>query len=122
LSSALLCPSLVASSFSFFFYALRVHRDLHSFPTRRSSDLERRGVAPRVVRHRAAAVGVDHVERALHQVAERVRELRPVARVEALDRKSTRLNSSHDQISYAVFCLKKKSPETDASVVMRSNY
>src|SRR2546421_9351855 len=29
-----------------------------------------------------------------------------VARCE--DRKSTRLNSSHDQISYAVFCLKKK--------------
>src|SRR2546428_7727979 len=27
----------------------------------------------------------------------------------AADRKSTRLNSSHDQISYAVFCLKKKS-------------
>src|SRR5688572_30873853 len=28
--------------------------------------------------------------------------------VEAQDRKSTRLNSSHSQISYAVFCLKKK--------------
>src|SRR2546421_9544188 len=28
--------------------------------------------------------------------------------VEDRDRKSTRLNSSHDQISYAVFCLKKK--------------
>src|SRR5206468_6709040 len=27
---------------------------------------------------------------------------------ETRDRKSTRLNSSHDQISYAVFCLKKK--------------
>src|SRR2546427_5799688 len=27
---------------------------------------------------------------------------------EILDRKSTRLNSSHSQISYAVFCLKKK--------------
>src|SRR2546428_5031024 len=27
---------------------------------------------------------------------------------ELTDRKSTRLNSSHDQISYAVFCLKKK--------------
>src|SRR2546430_3895391 len=27
---------------------------------------------------------------------------------EGLDRKSTRLNSSHSQISYAVFCLKKK--------------
>src|SRR2546427_5167768 len=29
-------------------------------------------------------------------------------RFEKLDRKSTRLNSSHSQISYAVFCLKKK--------------
>src|SRR2546421_9421754 len=28
------------------------------------------------------------------------------------DRKSTRLNSSHDQISYAVFCLKKKKNDT----------
>src|SRR5688572_31869191 len=28
-----------------------------------------------------------------------------------LDRKSTRLNSSHSQISYAVFCLKKKNPQ-----------
>src|SRR5205085_8933159 len=31
---------------------------------------------------------------------------------EALDRKSTRLNSSHSQISYAVFCLKKKKINT----------
>src|SRR2546430_16410815 len=29
------------------------------------------------------------------------------------DRKSTRLNSSHSQISYAVFCLKKKKTHTD---------
>src|SRR5206468_6862589 len=28
------------------------------------------------------------------------------------DRKSTRLNSSHDQISYAVFCLKKKKKQS----------
>src|SRR2546430_11619056 len=28
--------------------------------------------------------------------------------IDALDRKSTRLNSSHSQISYAVFCLKTK--------------
>src|SRR2546430_6931243 len=28
--------------------------------------------------------------------------------IEMIDRKSTRLNSSHSQISYAVFCLKKK--------------
>src|SRR2546430_13286311 len=32
---------------------------------------------------------------------------RPVHLVEIEDRKSTRLNSSHSQISYAVFCLKK---------------
>src|SRR2546428_9772072 len=31
-----------------------------------------------------------------------------VASLRQSDRKSTRLNSSHDQISYAVFCLKKK--------------
>src|SRR5207302_5455498 len=31
---------------------------------------------------------------------------------QALDRKSTRLNSSHVKISYAVFCLKKKNQET----------
>src|SRR3712207_8730067 len=33
------------------------------------------------------------------------------------DRKSTRLNSSHANISYAVFCLKKK--KTDAEVVVK---
>src|SRR2546430_12738884 len=33
-------------------------------------------------------------------------------RVALLDRKSTRLNSSHSQISYAVFCLKKKHNQT----------
>src|SRR2546430_12237004 len=33
---------------------------------------------------------------------------RSLYRVTRVDRKSTRLNSSHSQISYAVFCLKKK--------------
>src|SRR2546428_13656873 len=32
------------------------------------------------------------------------------------DRKSTRLNSSHDQISYAVFCLKKKKQSISCDV------
>src|SRR2546428_9861140 len=32
------------------------------------------------------------------------------------DRKSTRLNSSHDQISYAGFCLKKKKKQLNASL------
>src|SRR3712207_6865580 len=39
-----------------------------------------------------------------------VRAERFDARAERLDRKSTRLNSSHANISYAVFCLKKKNP------------
>src|SRR5690349_24126885 len=34
---------------------------------------------------------------------------------EGLDRKSTRLNSSHVEISYAVFCLKKKSYRSSAT-------
>src|SRR3712207_7480003 len=38
-------------------------------------------------------------------------EVRRLADVQ-LDRKSTRLNSSHANISYAVFCLKKKNPPT----------
>src|SRR2546428_5495531 len=46
-------------------------------------------------------------------------ELRSVCTARVLpsttgDRKSTRLNSSHDQISYAVFCLKKKKIITTA--------
>src|SRR6516165_6331240 len=39
----------------------------------------------------------------------------------ALDRKSTRLNSSYSQISYAVFCLKKKKPQHRIFQQSRSN-
>src|SRR5690348_17585724 len=48
---------------------------------------------------RHADVGDRHVG---PQAADRLQQLLPV------DRKSTRLNSSHPSISYAVFCLKKK--------------
>src|SRR3712207_7998879 len=41
--------------------------------------------------------------------------LRVDAVFDQLDRKSTRLNSSHANISYAVFCLKKKKKTTDAT-------
>src|SRR3712207_8392950 len=37
----------------------------------------------------------------------------------SLDRKSTRLNSSHANISYAVFCLKKKKVHTTCKVKIR---
>src|SRR5690349_21925363 len=74
------------SSACFSTYA-RNHRVLHSFPTRRSSDLLILGISPRY--------GL---------------EARSLTRFAAQfpDRKSTRLNSSHVEISYAVFCLKKK--------------
>src|SRR2546429_1724854 len=61
-----------------------------------------RSVGRRVVRGDDVADDADTVGRAVHgrgasHVGERPR-----------DRKSTRLNSSHGYISYAVFCLKKK--------------
>src|SRR2546430_7708959 len=39
----------------------------------------------------------------------------PIASLQKEDRKSTRLNSSHSQISYAVFCLKKKKKDNEVS-------
>src|SRR5690349_24076846 len=41
-----------------------------------------------------------------------------VSRLNFLDRKSTRLNSSHVEISYAVFCLKKKKKVKRSDVVL----
>src|SRR2546422_5392932 len=65
----------------------------------------------RIDRHAAAAdrhLAVDRV--VAHQVERRRARAAVDREVELLDgdRKSTRLNSSHGYISYAVFCLKKK--------------
>src|SRR5256884_7093434 len=57
-------------------------------------------------RHRAVAgerADAEHVRE-----RSRVARVRPRRRRGLVDRKSTRLNSSHGYISYAVFCLKKK--------------
>src|SRR2546430_13703734 len=43
-----------------------------------------------------------------HRAGRRIGRRAPAHHRGARDRKSTRLNSSHSQISYAVFCLKKK--------------
>src|SRR2546430_9974111 len=64
------------------------------------------------VDHRAAVARVADA----HPAAEfRLRQLLPTRDERQLhpDRKSTRLNSSHSQISYAVFCLKKKKKQQD---------
>src|SRR5690625_6450421 len=94
------------------FYTSVPHQHLHSFPTRRSSDLEglpRPGVLG-VDRHRGGDVVVDPVIGALVVVVRAAAGDGVGAHVGdgAGDRKSTRLNSSHVAISYAVFCLKKK--------------
>src|SRR5690349_23618814 len=73
----------------------------------------------RRVRHRAAersrvqigaaAAQIDlEVHEAAQAVADRRHAAREHRRIGDEDRKSTRLNSSHVEISYAVFCLKKK--------------
>src|SRR2546430_3156119 len=67
------------------------------------------------VRHHLAGAGcpvtevpIERVRGAAEVVEERRRTKRDLLASAAGDRKSTRLNSSHSQISYAVFCLKKK--------------
>src|SRR5690606_41132094 len=87
------------------------HLHLHSFPTRRSSDLVLPGEMPDARVADARGPHVLALARLLHEAHELLRVLgegtQPPGALE-VDRKSTRLNSSHVKISYAVFCLKKK--------------
>src|SRR5206468_11375869 len=89
------------------------HRHLHSFPTRRSSDLDE-----------LRQEGITGARQSVESVPWPGEEIVPADAATASDRargtstfgftgdrKSTRLNSSHDQISYAVFCLKKKNKQ-----------
>src|SRR5207247_3467565 len=101
-------------------YEALLYTDLPSFPTRRSSDLTDsstwiemnnpfdlpQGLCSRRHFLGASAFSLGSTALAwLNALAPRKwrREQRPWG-----DRKSTRLNSSHEWISYAVFCLKKK--------------
>src|SRR5690606_40885227 len=97
----------------FLFYSPVYRRALHSFPTRRSSDLGRHAgavaagawgfvgaTAGRGARHRLRGAG-------LAVRGDRAGGGGQWGAADDEDRKSTRLNSSHVKISYAVFCLKK---------------
>src|SRR5690606_40942993 len=98
------------------------HLDLHSFPTRRSSDLPYfyslfllNHISMETIPSTLLIIGYNiimvlpsllllgvnklfkkKVQKALNKIRSKLKE----------DRKSTRLNSSHVKISYAVFCLK----------------
>src|SRR5207249_11589769 len=105
-----------------FFALLGPCRDLPSFPTRRSSDLgpdwsdmmirlAAAGPSPWVIYSVAsAAMVVILVATFLVGSWLQIGALapQPIDTHVPQDRKSTRLNSSHVSISYAVFCLKKK--------------
>src|SRR5205085_11751593 len=85
----------------FLYYNTSVHNlNNHSFPTRRSSDLRQE----REERRAGDRGPVLAARRERQRESERADECGDAD----ADRKSTRLNSSHSQISYAVFCLKKK--------------
>src|SRR5690606_41986998 len=84
--------------------ARAAHRGLHSFPTRRSSDL--------VKAADSSTAWTSVVMRLARQDTKITRKTAITSPKGSMakpkDRKSTRLNSSHVKISYAVFCLKKK--------------
>src|SRR5699024_11908647 len=94
---------------------------LHSFPTRRSSDLREKTPSELseqfpVLKELLDSFGIAHYELDQYEADDIIGTLSKkgndadwdVTVISGEDRKSTRLNSSHVSISYAVFCLKKK--------------
>src|SRR5690606_41723351 len=92
----------------------RAHRDLHSFPTRRSSDLPEtclrhtRLARQNLVRPLALTPRIRTCRLAGPAAAGPVAAGTSCRRTCPKDRKSTRLNSSHVKISYAGVCSQKK--------------
>src|SRR5688572_31852723 len=87
------------------------HPNLHSFPTLRSSDLTQRRnskVAARVQSNSQPPSSFSHFRCRDESRCSSLVGSTVLAPEKCPDRKSTRLNSSHSQISYAVFCLKTK--------------
>src|SRR5207244_8269676 len=105
-----------------FFYSSTHPPLLPPFPTRRSSDLLRSSRTTRISKCSGVSFGNSSIARDARRRADgppdplekwglRLPKRPPISsgtsgRLRRLDRKSTRLNSSHQIISYAVFCLK----------------
>src|SRR5690606_39425447 len=104
------------------FYCALLPRSIHSFPTRRSSDLVQSALRRRKQRLIQVGRRLGGVLAALRDITGalflgqvihlpgndglQTELLLLLGEFAAIDRKSTRLNSSHVKISYAVFCLK----------------
>src|SRR5690606_39282460 len=102
----------------FFLSSLGHPPDLPSFPTRRSSDLGSITIAEALAQRPEDIEEERELDRELERKLEAATDPAETGQdaAEAVhderDRKSTRLNSSHVKISYAVFCLKKKKAQT----------
>src|SRR5437773_6653485 len=102
-------PSIFSIS-AFFLLLVTHYRHLHSFPTRRSSDLK-----PTFTPHLQSGDFVIVINAEKIAVTGRRLDQKVYYHNHEIDRKSTRLNSSHITISYAVFCLKKKTTTAGSS-------
>src|SRR5690554_7112009 len=98
-----------------FFASFSIRQDLPSFPTRRSSDLLVHLGQAQLPGGAGVLDGGDGARRGTAVIAGDGDQV-------GVDRKSTRLNSSHVRISYAVFCLKKKKMPKPLHLKFLTNY
>src|SRR5206468_12964300 len=108
-------PSLAVSLISLFFFTHPAPPEIYTLSLHDALPIYlERLLAAHALEPPLLQEAQEHQLRGRRQVADLVEEDRAgVGQLETAlllleDRKSTRLNSSHDQISYAVFCLKKK--------------
>src|SRR5690606_42156632 len=99
------------SLFIVFVYSDLHHPYLHSFPTRRSSDLQflrrQESQQSKLIINQKSNI-MNTITKLVVLISLCLITGTSHAQDTLQDRKSTRLNSSHVKISYAVFCLKKK--------------
>src|SRR5207253_11264496 len=104
---------IILSYLSYYQKYYTYHPELPTFPTRRSSDLSRGHVFDLDGERLVSGHGLPTVRASIGPLVSSEEIGEPHVDLEYLafdwrDRKSTRLNSSHVAISYAVFCLKIK--------------
>src|SRR5690606_40997397 len=91
--------------FLFFFFFLLIRRPPRSTLFPYTTLFRSRRPSPGAISDHDLQAGSSSASRRCSSIG---RSSRPTAKRVSVDRKSTRLNSSHVKISYAVFCLKKK--------------